>query len=312
MAEDWKTVILSSLQGFGCSLADWHSLLGGDWPSGIRMAAFAYGGLLHLNSIVSNLKSCSFALLLPIIESHIYSGKCRCSAAGIISAVSGNNNFRSRGLSIQLLDTGVILAKKMNFLLRLTIIFHGKMTWSHIGLLDFCAQLLQIYDLHLWRSGETPPGCHVMLGLTQCTLTADLLILFLKNNDFIADLTNTWIIGKWAGYTDQKWAPTGTYFHQFTLPKIIEFRKDCTYGDSSALILPDEAQGVNCCEYTMPRRAIHACHAGGVIHALEGYGHHEVGAIDVDRIDVVWDAAMKYGFRPVPRGTPTIDNNVSA
>ena len=43
---------------------------------------------------------------------------------------------------------------------------------------------------------------------------------------------------------------------------------------------------------------MHACHAGGVVHALEGWTHNEVGALDVDRIDVVWEAAMRHGFRP--------------
>ncbi|KAG8069983.1 hypothetical protein GUJ93_ZPchr0006g44329 [Zizania palustris] len=41
---------------------------------------------------------------------------------------------------------------------------------------------------------------------------------------------------------------------------------------------------------------VHACHAGGVVHFLEGWDHHEVGAIDVNRIDVVWQAALKHGF----------------
>ena len=52
-------------------------------------------------------------------------------------------------------------------------------------------------------------------------------------------------------------------------------------------------------QYTMDRGVVHACHAGGVVHFLEGWTHHEVGAIDVDRIDVVWDAAMKHGLKPV-------------
>jgi predicted amino acid dehydrogenase len=49
----------------------------------------------------------------------------------------------------------------------------------------------------------------------------------------------------------------------------------------------------------MPRRAVHACHAGGLVHVLEGWQHHEVGAIDIDRIDVVWEAAMKHGFSSI-------------
>ena len=47
----------------------------------------------------------------------------------------------------------------------------------------------------------------------------------------------------------------------------------------------------------MPRRCVHACHAGGILHSLEGWDHHEVGAIDVNKIDMVWDAALKHGFK---------------
>ncbi|KAF2310376.1 hypothetical protein GH714_008278 [Hevea brasiliensis] len=40
-----------------------------------------------------------------------------------------------------------------------------------------------------------------------------------------------------------------------------------------------------------------------VVHLLEGWDHHEVGAIDVDRIDLVWNAALKHGLKPVSRLT---------
>ena len=52
-------------------------------------------------------------------------------------------------------------------------------------------------------------------------------------------------------------------------------------------------------QYTMERGVVHACHAGGVVHMLEGWKHHEVGAIDVDRIDLVWEAAMRHGLSSV-------------
>ena len=52
-------------------------------------------------------------------------------------------------------------------------------------------------------------------------------------------------------------------------------------------------------QYTMSRGVVHACHAGGVVHYLEGWTHHEVGALDVDRIDLVWEAALKHGLKPV-------------
>ncbi|KAL5212803.1 hypothetical protein ABZP36_023650 [Zizania latifolia] len=140
----------------------------------------------------------------------------------------------------------------------------------------------------------------------------------------------TWLVGKWLSPREQRWAPAGTHFHQFVVPPIIGFRRDCTYGKLAAMRLPKDVQGLGYCEvrkkpplhvsvkflhvhcltrmagdgretvqYTMERGVVHACHAGGVVHFLEGWGHHEVGAIDVDRIDVVWKAALKHGFTPV-------------
>ncbi|KAL6661571.1 hypothetical protein ACP70R_000955 [Stipagrostis hirtigluma subsp. patula] len=109
----------------------------------------------------------------------------------------------------------------------------------------------------------------------------------------------TWIVGKWLSPREQLWAPAGTHFHQFVVPPILRFRRDCTYGSLAAMRLPADVQGLGTCEqYTLDRGVVHACHAGGLVHFLEGYEHHEVGAIDVDRIDVVWEAALRHGLRP--------------
>ncbi|XP_058211162.1 very-long-chain aldehyde decarbonylase CER3 [Rhododendron vialii] len=112
-----------------------------------------------------------------------------------------------------------------------------------------------------------------------------------------------WIVGKWITPREQSWAPSGTHFHQFVVPPILAFRRDCTYGDLAAMRLPDDVEGLGSCEYTMERGVVHACHAGGVVHRLEGWTHHEVGAIDVDRIDLVWKAALKHGLKPVKLST---------
>ncbi|XP_051114036.1 very-long-chain aldehyde decarbonylase CER3-like [Andrographis paniculata] len=114
-----------------------------------------------------------------------------------------------------------------------------------------------------------------------------------------AQRCKTWIIGKWATPREQYWAPSGTHFHQFVVPPIIPFRRDCTYGNLAAMRLPSDVEGLGSCEYTMGRGVVHACHAGGVVHFLQGWTHHEVGAIDVDQIDVVWEAALKHGLKPL-------------
>ncbi|KAL0340102.1 UNVERIFIED_CONTAM: Very-long-chain aldehyde decarbonylase CER3 [Sesamum radiatum] len=109
----------------------------------------------------------------------------------------------------------------------------------------------------------------------------------------------TWIVGKWITPREQNFAPSGTHFHQFVVPPVSPYRRDCIYGNLAAMKLPEDAEGLGCCEYTMKRRVVHACHAGGVVHSLEGWTHHEVGAIDVDRIDLVWEAALRHGLKPV-------------
>ncbi|XP_068648480.1 very-long-chain aldehyde decarbonylase GL1-1-like [Aristolochia californica] len=109
----------------------------------------------------------------------------------------------------------------------------------------------------------------------------------------------TWIVGKWITPREQRWAPPGTFFHQFVVPPIFPFRRDCRYGKLAAMRMPEDVEGLGACEYTLERGVVHACHAGGLVHSLEGWEHHEVGAIDVDKIDIVWNAALKHGLRPV-------------
>ncbi|CAI9761050.1 unnamed protein product [Fraxinus pennsylvanica] len=109
----------------------------------------------------------------------------------------------------------------------------------------------------------------------------------------------TWIVGKWITSGQQSFAPSGTKFYQFVVPAIRGSRRDCSYGTLAAMKLPEDVEGLGACEYTMERGVVHACHAGGVVHYLEGWTHHEVGAIDIDRIDIVWKAALKHGLKPI-------------
>ena len=58
----------------------------------------------------------------------------------------------------------------------------------------------------------------------------------------------TWLVGKWLSPREQRWAPPGTHFHQFVVPPVIEFRRDCTYGKLAAMRLPKDVQGLGSCE----------------------------------------------------------------
>jgi len=61
--------------------------------------------------------------------------------------------------------------------------------------------------------------------------------------------------------------------------------------------LPDAVQGVHTAMMDMERRCVYACYAGAIVHAMEGWDHHEVGAIDPSRIDQTWEAALRHGFK---------------
>ena len=92
-------------------------------------------------------------------------------------------------------------------------------------------------------------------------------------------------------------APPDAHFHQFVVPPLTPYRRDCTYGKLVSMRLPvNDVRGLRACEMTMERGVVHACHAGAIVHTLQGWTHHEVGGIDVSRIDTVWDAALKHGF----------------
>eukprot|EP00934_Nitzschia_sp_Nitz4_P008387 Nitzschia sp. Nitz4//scaffold178_size73299//23102//25041//NITZ4_005699-RA/size73299-snap-gene-0.142-mRNA-1//-1//CDS//3329539122//8377//frame0 len=110
-----------------------------------------------------------------------------------------------------------------------------------------------------------------------------------------ANCTN-WIVGKFCSPEEQAVAPAGTTFHQFVVPPLVESRSDCVYTDLPAFRLPKDVKDFKTCEMTMERGCVHACHAGAIVHMLEGWDHHEVGAIDIDKIDSCWEAAMKQGF----------------
>ena len=105
-----------------------------------------------------------------------------------------------------------------------------------------------------------------------------------------------WVVGKFCSARDQVKAPKHATFHQFVVPPLEESRRDCAYTDLPAFKLPKEAKDFRSCEMTMERGHVHACHAGALVHALEGWTYNEVGAIDHTKIDATWDAAMKHGF----------------
>lgn len=63
-------------------------------------------------------------------------------------------------------------------------------------------------------------------------------------------------------------------------------------------------------QHALDRGVVHACHAGGLLHTMEGWTHHEMGPIPLDHIETVWIAAMEHGFRPVDAAGGFLDWNI--
>jgi len=75
-------------------------------------------------------------------------------------------------------------------------------------------------------------------------------------------------------------------------------RADLVYGTQpSATIAPEpKCLGMPSVSYCLPAGRVYACHAGAVLHALAGWEHHELGAVDVGAIETVLAAATQFGF----------------
>ena len=114
----------------------------------------------------------------------------------------------------------------------------------------------------------------------------------------------TWVVCKPCGPKAQACAPPGTHFHQVVVPPIEKLRADCRYGELAAMDLPPSATDTRACELFMPRRRVFACHAGALTHMLQGWDYHEVGAINIDRIDSTFEASLSLGFKPATDGWP--------
>ncbi|KAG8379596.1 hypothetical protein BUALT_Bualt07G0105300 [Buddleja alternifolia] len=81
--------------------------------------------------------------------------------------------------------------------------------------------------------------------------------------------------------------------------RFVKIQKEAPLDCQKYLVQVTKYEAAKHCKYTLERGVVHACHAGGVVHFLEGWKHHEVGAINVDQIDVVWKAALRHGLKPL-------------
>jgi predicted amino acid dehydrogenase len=82
-------------------------------------------------------------------------------------------------------------------------------------------------------------------------------------------------------------------------PAVLETRPDVLHLDGGVL-----AYDPTCTDlwFTLglKRGVFYACHAGTMVHAHLGWKHHEVGEVDVDRMDAAWLGAAELGLRLPP------------
>eukprot|EP01018_Ginkgo_biloba_P026532 Gb_11787 [translate_table: standard] len=116
------------------------------------------------------------------------------------------------------------------------------------------------------------------------------------------DRCRIWIVGRWLSREDQMKAPRGTHFVQFLPFPIPKARNDCIYKTTPAMHVPKNMENLHACENWLPRRVMSTWRVGGMVHALEGWNHHECAGeyvMEPATIDKVWESALKHGFRPL-------------
>ena len=121
--------------------------------------------------------------------------------------------------------------------------------------------------------------------------------MLLKPSKITSDINDgkkikTWCVGKYINLKNI--IPSGSVVFDFTVPNVVVPR-NVIYVDAGTVKYNPQQTDLNyglSNDYT----DLFACHAGSLVHALEKWEHHELGPIDIDRIDYVIDKALKHGF----------------
>jgi len=79
-------------------------------------------------------------------------------------------------------------------------------------------------------------------------------------------------------------------------PELLAFRPDLLHLDSGLLAYDKTVMSPQF-TWLLPDGHLYACLAGGIVHSVLGYNKHEVGAVEIDEMDLYWNAALKVGFK---------------
>jgi len=126
----------------------------------------------------------------------------------------------------------------------------------------------------------------------------------LKRTEFLSDgsVCSLWITGKAipSGADLYKHIPQGAVVLNFSVPNPLKKRDFRARPDvksyEGGLLAYDP--GKTDLQFTMRLRPglIYACYAGAFVHCHKNWIHHEVGPVDIDKLDEVWQAAEEIGF----------------
>ncbi|KAL3651163.1 hypothetical protein CASFOL_007566 [Castilleja foliolosa] len=108
-----------------------------------------------------------------------------------------------------------------------------------------------------------------------------------------------WIVGDGLSEEEQLKAAKGTIFIPYSQFPIKKTRNDVIYCNTPSMLAPSSLQNLHSCENWLGRRRMSAWRVAGIVHGLEGsWSANECGD-SIFEPGVVWEAAIKHGFRPV-------------
>lgn len=115
-------------------------------------------------------------------------------------------------------------------------------------------------------------------------------------------VSSFWITGKAipSGSELYRYMPEGAVVLNFAVPNPLKKkdfkRRQDIKSIEGGLLAYDPASTDLCFTMRLKRGVTYACHAGTIVHAMKGWSDHEVGPVDMGKLNEVWDAAVEAGF----------------
>eukprot|EP01101_Sappina_pedata_P010466 TRINITY_DN65_c0_g1_i1.p1 TRINITY_DN65_c0_g1~~TRINITY_DN65_c0_g1_i1.p1 ORF type:complete len:681 (-),score=284.58 TRINITY_DN65_c0_g1_i1:65-2107(-) len=261
-----------------------------------------------------------------IINRRIESAIVDAAQQGIQTVVLGNFNkaeWMNHG--------GTDIVKNVGHKLGKTVISHGD-TLSAAVIFQYSVQLKNqgYWSKGVFITGSTSKiGRAVVLSLARLGVPVKMFTQCKPRFDEIAnELTDPvqrsclkfctslkegadcdfWLTGKMIPYGTELLdaIPDNATIVNFSVPDpltqtLLNTRPDLLHLDSGLLFFDKQLAHPNF-TWLLPEGHIYACLAGGIVHSVLGIDKHEVGAVEVEAMQVYWDAAIKLGFK-IPEPT---------